>query len=84
MLINLAFQTILNSYLYLHKLTCYIKNIQDITMDNMLTAVPDDAATRETNPKKNLSVCLHVHKQTKKINNLRRAFFLFQIQIFEK
>ena len=34
------------------KLTCYIKNIRDITMDNKLTTVPDDAATRETNPKK--------------------------------
>ena len=40
------------SYLYLQKLTCYIKNIRDITMDNKLTTVPDDAATRETNPKK--------------------------------
>ena len=34
------------------KLKCYIKNIRDITMDNKLTTVPDDAATRETNPKK--------------------------------
>ena len=40
------------SYLYLQELTCYIKNIRDITMDNKLTTVPDDAATRETNPKK--------------------------------
>ena len=41
-----------NVCLDLHKLTCYIKNIRDITMDNKLTTVPDDAATRETNPKK--------------------------------
>ena len=38
--------------IFAKKLTCYIKNIRDITMDNKLTTVPDDAATRETNPKK--------------------------------
>ena len=51
--INFNSDTHTHTHTYIcKKLTCYIKNIRDITMDNKLTTVPDDAATRETNPKK--------------------------------
>ena len=37
--------------IFAKKLTCYIKNIRGITMDNKFMTVPDDATTRESNTK---------------------------------